>query len=68
MPRLRHTVEQIFAKLPQAEVALRRQFVAHVCRTLSIIEQAYYGCHKGSDGLKVDQINRSNDWNGRTPT
>ena len=42
MPRLRHTVEQILAKLREAEVALSKgQSVAHVCRALSITEQ---GC------------------------
>ena len=42
MPRLRHTVEQILAKLREAEVALSKgQSVAHACRALSIIEQGY---------------------------
>ena len=42
MPRLRHTVEQILAKLREAEVALSKgQSVAHVCRVLSITEQTY---------------------------
>ena len=42
MPRLRHTVEQILAKLREAEVALSKgQSVAHVCRALSITEQTY---------------------------
>jgi hypothetical protein len=36
MPGLRHTVEQILAKLRDAEVALiQGQSVAHVCRALS---------------------------------
>ena len=40
MPRLRHTVEQILAKLREAEVAMSKgQSVAHVCRALSITEQ-----------------------------
>lgn len=43
MPRLRHTVEQILAKLYEAEVALSKGLsVAHVCRALSITEQTYY--------------------------
>ena len=42
MPRLRHTVEQILAKLREAEVSLSKgQSVAHVCRALSITEQTY---------------------------
>ena len=37
MPRLRHTVEQILAKVREAEVVLSKgQSVAHVCRALSI--------------------------------
>ena len=40
MPRLRHTVEQILAKLREAEVALSKgQPVAQACRTLGITEQ-----------------------------
>ncbi len=43
MPRLRHTVEQILAKLREAEVALSKgQPVAQVCRTHGITEQTYY--------------------------
>ena len=43
MPRLRHTIEQILAKLREAEVALSKgQPVAQVCRSLAITEQTYY--------------------------
>lgn len=43
MESLRHPVEQILAKLREAEVALSKgQSVAHVCRTLSMTEQTYY--------------------------
>ena len=42
MPRIKYTVEQILAKLREAEVALSKgQSVAHVCRVLSITEQNY---------------------------
>jgi hypothetical protein len=42
MPRLRHTVEQILAKLREAEVALSKgQPVVAACRTLGITEQTY---------------------------
>ncbi len=62
MPRLRHTVEQILAKLREAEVALTKgQSVAHVCRALSITEQPYYRWRNEYGGLKVDQIKRSKD-------
>ena len=56
MPRLRHTVEQILAKLREAEVAMSKgQSVAHVCRALSITEQTYYRWRNEYGGLKVDQ-------------
>ena len=42
MSRLRHTVEQILAKLREAEVALSTgQSVVQVCRTFGITEQTY---------------------------
>jgi putative transposase len=62
MPRLRHTVEQILAKLREAEVALSKgQSVAHVCRALSITEQTYYRWRNEYGGLKVDQVKRLKD-------
>jgi putative transposase len=62
MPRLRHTVEQILAKLREAEVALSKgQSVAHVCRALSLTEQTYYRWHNEYGGLTVDHIKRLKD-------
>ena len=62
MPRLRHTVEQIFGKLREAEVAMSKgQSVAHVCRALGIIEQTYYRWRVEYGGIKVDQIKRLKD-------
>jgi len=59
MPRLRHTVEQILAKLREAEVALSRgQSVGQACRALSITEQTYYRWRNEYGGLKVDQVKR----------
>ncbi len=59
MPRLRHTVEQILAKLREAEVALSKgQSVAQVCRSLGITEQTYYRWRNEYGGLKVDQARR----------
>ncbi len=59
MPRLRHTVEQILAKLLEAEVALSKgQPVAQVCRTHGITEQTYYRWRNEYGGLKVDQVKR----------
>jgi len=67
-PRLRHTVEQILAKLREAEVALRmEQSVAHVCRAVSITEQTYYRRRNEYGGLQVDQASGSKTWSGRTP-
>ena len=62
MPRLRHTVEQILAKLREAEVALSKgQSVAHACRALSITEPTYYRWRNEYGGLKVDQVKRLKD-------
>jgi putative transposase len=62
MPRLRHIVEEILAKLREAEVAMSKgQSVAHVCRVLSITEQNYYRWRNEYSGLEVDQIKRLKD-------
>jgi len=62
MPRLRHTVEQILAKLREAEVTLSKgQPVAQVCRTLGITEQTYYRWRNEYGGLKIDQAKRLKD-------
>lgn len=59
MPRLRHTVEQILAKLREAEVALSKgQPVARVYRTVGITAQPYYHWRNEYGGLKVDQGKR----------
>ena len=59
MPRLRHTVEQILAKLREAEVTLSQGHpVAQVCRTLGSTEQTYYRWRTEYGGLKVDQVKR----------
>ncbi len=59
MPRLRHTVEQILAKLCEAEVALSKgQPIAQVCRSVGITEQTYYRWRNEYGGLKVDQAER----------
>ncbi len=62
MPRLRHTVEQILAKLREAEVALSKgQPVVAACRTLGITEQTYYRWRNEYGGLKSDQVKRLKD-------
>lgn len=62
MPRLRHTAEQILAKLREAEVAMSKgQSMAHVCRALSLTEQTYDRWHNGYGGLTVDLIKRLKD-------
>ena len=59
MPRIKYTVEQIIAKLREAEVALSRgQTVAQVCRQLNITEQTYYRWRNEYGGLKLDQAKR----------
>ena len=62
MPRLRHTVEQILAKLREAEVALSKgQSVAHVCRALSITEQTCNRWRNEYGSLELDQTKRLKD-------
>lgn len=59
MPRNRHTVEQIIAKLREAEVALSKgQPVVQMCRTQGITEQTYYRWRNEYGGLKIDQVKR----------
>ena len=59
MPRITYTVEQIIAKLREAEVALSQgQNVVQVSRSLGITEQTYYRCQNESGGLKIDQARR----------
>ena len=62
MPRLRHTVEQILAKLREAEVALSKsQAVAQVRRASGIAEQTYDRWRNEYGGLKIDQAKRLKD-------
>ena len=59
MPRLRHPVEQILAKLREAEVALSKgQPVAQSCRTLGLTEQTYDRWRNEYGGLNVAQAKR----------
>jgi putative transposase len=57
MPRLRHTVEQILAKLREAEVALSKgQPAAQTCRTLGITEQTYSRWHNEYGGRPLHRL------------
>lgn len=59
MPRNRHTVEQIIAKLREVEMALSKgQSVVQMCRTQGITEQTYYQWRNEYGGLKIDQVKR----------
>lgn len=59
MPCLRPTVEQILAKLREAEVALSKgQPVAQDCRSLASTEQTYYRWRNEYGGFTVDQVKR----------
>jgi transposase-like protein len=54
-----YTVEQIIAKLREAEVALGRgQTVQEICRALGIQDATYYRWRQMYGGLKVDQAKR----------
>ncbi len=59
MARKRYTVEQIIAKLRQAEVELGKgQKTPDVCRKLGVSEQTYYRWRREYGGLQVEQIKR----------
>ena len=54
-----YTVEQIIAKLREAEVALSRgQTVQEICRALGIHDTTYYRWRQMYGGLKLDQAKR----------
>jgi hypothetical protein len=58
MSRLRHSVEQIHAKLRETEVAMNEgQTVTPVCRTPSITEQTYDRWRNEYGGLKIVKSN-----------
>ena len=62
MPRIPYTVEQIIAKLREAEVALSQgQTVVQVSRSLGITEQTYYRWRNEYGGLKIDRARRLKD-------
>ena len=62
MLRITYTVEQIIAKLREAEVALSQgQTVVQVSRSLGITEQTYYRWRNEYGGLKIDQARRLKD-------
>ena len=59
MARKRYTVEQIIAKLREAEVELARGAkTREACRKLGISENTYYRWRKEYGGLRVDQARR----------
>ena len=59
MPRMTYTVEQIIAKLREAEVALSQgQTVVQVSRSWGITEQTYDRWRNEYGGLKIDQARR----------
>ncbi len=59
MGRMRHTAEQIIAKLREAEIELAKgQKTADVIRKLGITEQTYYRWRKEYGGLRIDQARR----------
>jgi transposase-like protein len=59
MARKRYTVEQIIAKLREAEVELAKGAkTPEACRKLGISENTYYRWRKEYGGLRVDQARR----------
>ena len=59
MPQMTYTVEQIIAKLREAEVALSQgQTVGQVSRSWGSTEQTYDRWRNEYGGLKIDQARR----------
>jgi len=59
MARKRYTVEQIIAKLREAEIELvQGAKTPQACRKLGISENTYYRWRKEYGGLRVDQARR----------
>ena len=55
----KHTIEQIIAKLREAEVLLANgQTVGEVCKKIGITDQTFYRWRKEFGGLKVDHAKR----------
>ena len=59
MKSKKHTVEQIIAKLRQAEVELAKgSTIPQAARKLGITEQTYYRWRKEYGGIRIDQAKR----------
>ena len=59
MKSKKHTVEQIIAKLRQAEVELAKgSTIPQAARKIGIAEQTYYRWRKEYGGVRVDQAKR----------
>lgn len=59
MARIRHSSEQIIAKLREAEVLLAQgKSLAVVCKRLEVTEQTYYRWRKEYGGMKTEQAKR----------
>jgi putative transposase len=59
MARKRRTVEEIIAKLREAEVALAQgQTIAQACRQIGVSEQTFYRWRQEYGGLRIDQAKR----------
>ena len=62
MARKRYTVEQIIAKLREAEIELAKGAkTPQACRKLGISENTYYRWRKEYGGLRLDQARRLKD-------
>ena len=66
MARKHHKPEEIVAKLRQVEVLLAQgKTAAEAVRTIGVTEQTYYRWRSEYGGLKLDQVKRLEQENGR---
>jgi transposase len=57
MPKKRHGVDQVIAKLRQADVGLGKgKKVPEVCKMLEISEQTYYRWRQKYGGMKPEMV------------
>lgn len=67
MPRKRHTVDQIVAKLRKADVELGKgKKVPEICKFLEVNEQTYYRWRQKYGGMKPEMAKQPKAFKKRT--
>lgn len=62
MPRIKHSMEQIIAKLRKAEILFAEgKSIDEVAKTIQVTKHTYYRWKKEYDGLQSEQARRLKD-------